>query len=190
MELSLFVGTGGAAQGHVWEQPFFDGQQTSPNMQGCLPMHEQPELPPILTQVSLALHWFPPQVQMPVPVLHEALGTFEASLQESVLPQPQAPLTHANPGVPPMMVQSLPHAPQLVAELSRSVSQPSSLCVGCSQSAQPVSHTGTHLPCAHVGAAVVCCCEQAKSHAPQFAALLCRSVSQPSVAPPEQLSQP
>lgn len=81
-----------------------------------------------------------------MPVLHNALGTFEASLQESLLPQPQAPLTHANPGVPPMMVQSLPHAPQLSADDSRSVSQPSSFCAGCSQSAQPVSHSGAHLP--------------------------------------------
>lgn len=157
-------------------------------MQGGLPMHEQPELPPILTQVSLALHCLPLQEQ--IPVLHDALGTFEASLQDSLLPQPQVPLTHANPGVPPMTVQSFPHAPQFVAEDWRLVSQPSSFCVGCSQSAHPVSHTGAHLPCTHVGAAVVCCCEQAKPHVPQFAALLRRSVSQPSAAPPEQLSQP
>lgn len=53
-QLSLFVGDDGAAQGQVWEQPFFDGQQTSPGMHADLPMQEQAELPPTLTQVSLA----------------------------------------------------------------------------------------------------------------------------------------
>ena len=81
----------------------------------------------------------------------------------------------------------MPHAPQLALSVRVSTSQP--LAGSRSQSAKPAAHAATpQLPPAHV--ALAWGSAHARPHAPQLASLVCRLVSQPSLAVPLQSPAP
>jgi len=87
----------------------------------------------------------------------------------------------------PAAEHAAPHAPQWLALVRRSVSQP--LAPLPSQLPKPGAHVGTHAPAAQA-VAVVPAAEHAAPHAPQWLALARRSVSQPLGALPSQLPKP
>jgi nicotinate-nucleotide--dimethylbenzimidazole phosphoribosyltransferase len=95
---------------------------------------------------------------------------------------PHAPAEHTRPAA-----QAVPHAPQLALSLRVSTSQP--LAALPSQSTKPVAQAATaQAPAAQVGVALGSA--QARPQAPQFAALVRVSVSQPLAAAPSQSPEP
>jgi hypothetical protein len=129
----------------------------------------------------------PPQFAM-----SEAVSTSQPSdvlaLQSASVPvhadRPQLPPTQF--GVPPVVEHVPLQLPQCSTLLVVSVSQP--FDGSESQSSKPAVHETLHAPSAHVPFAWLL--EQGCPHAPQFAALVSRFVSQPSEAMPLQSPNP
>lgn len=74
------------------------------------------------------------------------------------------------------LVHTVPHPPQWLGLVIRYVSQPFNRALP-SQLPQPAAHAIEQAPAAHCGVPLVEL--QITPHAPQFATLVCRSVSQP-----------
>ena len=87
-----------------------------------------------------------------------------------------------------LVPQTRPHPPQFLRSVSVFASQPSAMSP--LQSAKNPMHTSPHLDASHRGASPVGAARHAAPHAPQFAALVERSVSQPFVASPSQSPKP
>ena len=87
-----------------------------------------------------------------------------------------------------LVPQTRPHPPQFLRSVSVFASQPSAMSP--LQSAKNPMHTSPHLDASHRGASPVGAARHAAPHAPQFAALVVRSVSQPFVASPSQSPKP
>jgi hypothetical protein len=108
----------------------------------------------------------------------------------SQLPQPELQLmVHApsvQPGVPLVPLHAVPHPPQCVVLVCVFVSQP--LAVLPSQLPQPELQLMVHAPAVHPGVPLVPL--QTVPHAPQWVALVCVFVSQPSFLLPLQSPKP
>jgi hypothetical protein len=149
-----------------------------------------PQVDALHVGVPLATkHTFPHPPQLSTSV---AVSTSQPSvllaLQSASVPlhaeSPHVPLTQF--GVPPLVEQSPEQLPQCSTLLDVSVSHP---FVGSpSQSANPVAHLIAHAPSAQE--AVPLLLEQAFPQAEQFAALVSRFVSHPSLILPLQSPHP
>ena len=124
----------------------------------------------------------------PVPPPFRVQYTYEASATTDATPSAPFPYvsgSHFNDRLHVAPPQSWPQLPQLFAA-PRSVSQPSSaVAVGCKQSPKPLEQTGAHVPFVHDTEPALPY-EQACLQAPQLAASLCTSTSQPFLPSPSQ----
>jgi hypothetical protein len=103
-------------------------------------------------------------------------------LLQSAVPALQLPLQAPAAQLGLVMLlfeQTVPHEPQFEAFVASTTSQPS-VCLFALQSAVPALQLPLQTPAAQLGVAILVF-EQAVPHAPQFATVVLRFVSQPSL---------
>ena len=133
-------------------------------------MQTLPQVPQAATVVRLTSQPLPALLsQLPKPLLHVMLHVPELQL-----------------AVPFVVLQALPHPPQLAMSVFRLVSQP--LRVSLSQFEKPLLHVIVQVPLLH--AAVPFVEPQTLPHAPQLEVELAVFVSQPLVSFPSQFARP
>jgi hypothetical protein len=121
-------------------------------------VHTVPQVPQfigsviVLTQVA------------PTPAPHMLIGGAQG--------MPQTPRTHIRPAAHARGMLAVPQAPQCVAEVRVSVSQP--LAASPSQSPKPAAQVGMQRPLAQVFIVVPVLVMHVAPHMPQFIALVCR----------------
>ena len=152
-------------------------------------LHEIEQAPRAQDGVPFAPpHTAPQAPQLPrlvsVFVSHPLFGLPSQSPKAPLQIGAQVPATHEV--VPFALVHTEPQAPQLPRLVPRSVPHP--LLGLPSQSPQPESQTGLHAPATQE--VVPCAFEQTVPHAPQWLALVRRSVSQPLAGFPSQSEKP
>jgi hypothetical protein len=141
-------------------------------------------------QLNAAPH--PPQLaaSLLVSVSQPSRTTFSAALQS--LQPPVQLMVHCPPrqvGVPWLVLQGVPHAPQFASSVLVLVSHPSRLKFSLAlQSAYPESHAIVHCPAEQVGVPLALL--QAPPHVPQLAVSACKLISQPLPKLPSQLAKP
>lgn len=133
-------------------------------------MQTLPQVPQAVTVVTLVSQPLPALLsQLPKPLLHVMLQ----------LPERQV-------AAPFVVLQALPHPPQLAVSVFRLVSQP--LRVSLSQFEKPPLHVIVQVPLLHVAVPFVE--PQTLPHAPQLEVELAVFVSQPLVSFPSQFARP
>ena len=168
-------------------QPFdaVPSQSPKPDAQ-VTTVHARPEQPFTEACASAQTVPQPPQLR----------GSMARSVQYAVAPVPQTTVGAAQvvPHTPAAQVcparQVVPQAPQFALSLRVSTSQPSDATP--LQFAKPAAHAPAamvHAPATHA-CDVTCGRAHAAPHAPQFAALVPRFVSQPLLATPSQSPSP
>jgi hypothetical protein len=150
-----------------------------------------PQTPAVQLPIALAgAHVRPQAPQCAVDREVSASQPFAAIVSQLAKPGLHTPTLHVpivHTAVALEGAHSLPHAPQCVSELVSDVSQP--LVALPSQSPKPALHAPIrHVPPTHEVVALGRL--QARPQAPQCAAVVLRSVSQPLAALPSQLPRP
>jgi len=161
-------------------------QLSQPALQEAMPQVE-PEQDEVALAAKQALPQAPQLVTLVVVSISQPLAALPSQLAQPAL---QDPIPHTAPeqaGVALAAVQTMPHAPQLPASVSRLDSQPS--ITFKLQSFQLALQLMPQADAAHLGAELGRL-EHALPQAPQFEASMSVSISQPLALLPSQLAQP